>query len=60
MKDEFKNRAMRDCALKTQTKAIVNMVAFTLKKTQIMENQSVPAYFMILEKKCQILKLESI
>ncbi|CAM6021773.1 unnamed protein product [Sphagnum balticum] len=32
MKDEFKNHAMRDCALKTQAKAIVDMVAFPLKK----------------------------
>lgn len=50
MKDKLKNHAMRDCALKTQTKAIVDMVAFTLKKTRIMENQSVGLKNKSLEK----------
>ncbi len=49
-KDEFKNHAMKECAFKAQAKATANMVTITLKKTQIMEDQSMLALFTILEK----------
>jgi hypothetical protein len=49
-KDEFENRATKECALKAQAKAPTDMATATLKKTQIMEDQSIIVFFMILEK----------
>ncbi len=48
-KDELEICAMRECALKAQMKATVDMAIATLKKTQIMEDQNVLEFFMILE-----------
>jgi hypothetical protein len=47
---------MRECALKAQVKEIIDMAVVTLKKTQIMEDQNVLAFFTILEE--QVLDCE--
>jgi hypothetical protein len=56
-KDEFKNRAMKECALKAKAKVTIDMADVTLKKTYIMENQSMLTLFMILVK--QMLDFEA-
>ncbi len=50
---------MTECVFKVQVKEITDMAAATLKKTQIMEDQSVLAFFTILKEQvldCEVRK----
>ncbi len=49
-KDNLKNCAMKECVLKEQIKSTINIVATTLKKMKIMENESMSTSFSLLEK----------
>lgn len=59
-KDEHKNRVMRECAFKAQAKSTIDIGVVTLKKTLIMENQSMLGFLQFLKNKWQILKLKNI
>jgi hypothetical protein len=41
---------MKECVLKEQIKSTINIVATTLKKMKIMENESMSTSFSLLEK----------